>query len=166
MRTVRSCRVPSHLVLLVFVLALAAILPAYGAPATVWVDDCAGVGTGTQGNPYCKIQTAICNIRLTGGTINVLPGTYHEALRVPANISIISTDGPAVTTLDGTGRPCPTADYCTFGLVPSCSAVYFPTAAGATSRIEGVRITNTGGGIELTDVLGKIGAGIVVYGSS
>ena len=157
---------PAHsihaLLLLVVVIGC---LPAR-AQATVWVDDCAGTGTGTFGNPYCKIQTAICNIKTTGGTINVLPGTYHEAIRVTANISIISTDGPAVTTLDATGKPCPTSDFCTIGAQPNCSAVYFPSAAGTTSRIEGIHITNTGGGIDQPAVPAKIGAGILVYGSS
>jgi hypothetical protein len=136
------------------------------AQAEVWVDDCAGTGTGTVGNPYCKIQTAICNIKTTGGTIHVLPGTYHEAIRVTANISIIATDGPATTTLDATGKPCPTADFCTIGAEPNCSAVYFPSAAGTTSRIEGIHITNTAGGKDQPAVPAKIGAGILVYGSS
>jgi thrombospondin type 3 repeat protein len=149
------------------VLALLTFLPAR-AQAEVWVDDCAGTGMGTFGDPYCKIQTAICNIKTTGGMIHVLPGTYHEAIRVTANISIVSTDGPAVTTLDATGRPCPTSDFCTIGAEPNCSAVYFPSAAGTTSRIEGIHITNTAGGKDQTDpsILGKIGAGILVYGSS
>jgi hypothetical protein len=136
------------------------------AQTTVWVDVCAGTGTGTSGDPYCKIQTAICAIKASGGTINVRPGTYHEAIRVTANIAIVSTDGPAVTTLDATGRPCPTSDFCTIGVEPNCSAVYFPSAAGTTSRIEGIHITNTGGGKDQTGFSGKIGAGILVYGSS
>jgi hypothetical protein len=145
--------------------ALGGFLPAK-AQTTVWVDDCLGTGTGTEGDPYCKIQTAICDIKTTGGTINVLPGIYHEAIRVTADITIISTDGPAVTTLDATGKPCPTSDFCTIGTEPNCSAVYFPSAAGATSRIEGIHITNAGGGKDQPGFSAKIGAGILVYGSS
>ena len=163
MRTGLARRAALHVLLLA--LSLVGFLPAR-AQATVWVDDCAGVGTGTQANPYCKIQTAICNIKTTGGTINVLPGTYLEAIRVTANITIISTDGPAVTTLNATGKPCPTADFCTIGAQPNCSAVYFPSAAGSTSRMEGIHITNTGGGIDQPTFTAKIGAGILVYGSS
>jgi hypothetical protein len=147
------------------ILALIGFLPAR-AQATVWVGPCAGTGTGTQANPYCKIQTAICNIKAAGGTINVLPGTYHEAIRVTANISIISTDGPAVTTLDASGKPCPASDFCAIGTEPNCSAVYFPSAAGTTSRIEGIHITNAGGGKDQPSFSAKIGAGILVYGSS
>jgi hypothetical protein len=150
---------------LLLALALFASVPAR-AQAEVWVDDCAGTGTGTVGNPYCKIQTAVCAIKTTGGTIHVLPGTYREAIRVTANIQIISTDGPAVTTLDATGKPCPTSDFCTIGAEPNCSAVYFPSAAGTTSRIEGIRITNALGGKDQPALPGKIGAGILVYGSS
>ena len=150
---------------LVMVLSLIGFLPAR-TQSTVWVGPCTGTGTGTQADPYCKIQTAICNIKTTGGTIHVLPGSYHEAIRVTANISIISTDGPAVTTLDATGKPCPTSDFCTIGAQPNCSAVYFPSAAGSTSRIEGIHITNTGGGIDQPTDLAKIGAGILVFGSS
>ena len=164
MRTVRSWQVAAHV--LILVLAFAWSLPARGVPGTAWVDDCAGVGTGTQGDPYCKIQQAICSLKTTGGTINVLPGIYREALRVTANITIVSTDGPAVTTLDATGRPCPTSDFCRLGAQPNCSAVYFPPAAGATSRIEGIRITNLGGGIDQPDYAAKIGAGILVFDSS
>ncbi len=140
-------------------------LPPAVAQTTVWVDDCAGTGTGTQGDPYCSIQTAICAIKATGGTINVLPGTYREAIRVPADINIVSTDGPVATILDATGRPCPTGDFCTYGTEPNCSAVYFPSAAGTTSRIEGIHITG-GGGKDQPGFLAKIGAGILVYGSS
>src|SRR5437899_584457 len=143
MRSGSACHVFLHAFALA--LSLIGLLPAR-AQTTVWVDDCAGTGTGTQADPYCKIQTAICAIKATGGTIHVLPGTYREAIRVTADIAIISTDGPAVTTLDATGKPCPTTDFCTIGTEPNCSAVYFPSEAGTTSRIEGIHITNAAGG--------------------
>ena len=135
------------------------------AQTTVWADDCTGTGTGTQANPYCKIQTAICAIKATGGTVNVMPGTYHEMLRFPANVTVVSTDGPAVTILDATSRPCVTSDFCTIGTQTNCSAVYFGSAAGSTSRLEGIHIQG-GGGIDQTCCASKIGGGITVYGSS
>ncbi|HEX4824836.1 MAG TPA: right-handed parallel beta-helix repeat-containing protein [Candidatus Polarisedimenticolaceae bacterium] len=146
---------------------MAAAIPAWGQ-VTVWVDDCAGNGTGTQGNPYCKIQTAICAIKATGGTINVMPGTYHECLRFPANVSVISTDGPAVTVLDASGKAGVSTDFCTIGTEIPYAAVYFPSAAGSTSRIEGIHIQG-GGGVDQTcsgTCASKIGGGILVYGSS
>jgi hypothetical protein len=150
------------------------VLAAFGASgtaraqATVWVDDCAGTGSGTQVDPYCKIQTAICNLQNTGGTINVLPGTYHEAIRVKANFTIISTDGPAVTILDATGQPCVSTDFCTYQAGTTCSAVYFPSAALNTSRLEGFHVT---GGVGIDNSCGtnctvKIGGGITIFGSS
>jgi hypothetical protein len=158
----------SALVAIVFVLAT------FGAHAqtVLWVDDCAlpgpapnTPGAGTEGNPYCKIQNAICTLKTTGGTVSVLPGTYNETLRFPADVSVISTDGPATTILNATNKPCVTSDFCTLSATTNCSAVYFPSAAGTTSRIEGLRIQG-GGGIDQTCCDAKIGGGITVYGSS
>jgi hypothetical protein len=155
--------------------AIAVILGACGAAqaqTTLWVDDCAlpgpapnTPGAGTEGNPYCKIQNAICTLKTTGGTVSVLPGTYNETLRFPAGINVVSTDGPATTILNATNMPCVTSDFCTLSATTNCSAVYFPSAAGTTSRIEGLRIQG-GGGIDQTCCDAKIGGGITVYGSS
>ncbi|HJQ98860.1 MAG TPA: choice-of-anchor Q domain-containing protein [Candidatus Polarisedimenticolaceae bacterium] len=142
------------------------------AQTTLYVDDCPvpgpapnTPGAGTVGNPYCKIQNAICTLKTTGGTVSVAPGTYNETLRFPANINVVSTDGPATTILDATNKPCVTSDFCTLSATTNCSAVYFPSAAGTTSRIEGLRIQG-GGGIDQTCCGAKIGGGITVYGSS
>jgi hypothetical protein len=154
------------------ILGIAALIVPTCALADVYVGPAGGAtpcndaGPGTETTPYCKIQTAICQIKATGGTIRVLPGTYHEAIRVTANIQLISTDGPTVTTIDATGKPCPAPDFCTIGAEPNCSAVYFPSAAGTTSRIEGIHVTNNGGGKDQPTFGAKIGAGILVYGSS
>ena len=70
------------------------------AAQEVWVDDdnCPGPGTGTFSDPYCLIQDAICDIKDTGGgDVLVSPGYYNESLRVFTGVSVISTDGPAVT---------------------------------------------------------------------
>jgi hypothetical protein len=146
--------------------AVSTAAPSYAQ--TVWADDCAGTGTGTQANPYCKIQAAICSIKATGGTVQVMPGTYHETLRFPANVTVVSTDGPVVTILDATSRPCVTGDFCTLGVQTNCSGVYFGSAAGSTSRLEGIHIQG-GAGIDQTcggTCAAKIGGGITVYGSS
>ena len=88
-----------------FALALSMLTCGFfpGRAADVWVDDCAGTGAGTVGNPYCKIQTAICSIKTVGGIVHVLPGTYNEAIRVIANVQIISTCRPGAR-IRGTGR--------------------------------------------------------------
>ena len=62
---------------------------------------------GTDPDPYCRIQDAICDLkgsRRRHGLVR--PGHYNESLRMFAGISVISTDGPAVTTIDATGQPC------------------------------------------------------------
>src|ERR1044071_771933 len=127
MRTGRSCKGP--LQVFVFAVAFAGFSPSQ-AQSTVWVDDCAGVGTGTEANPFCKIQRAICDIQATGGEIKVKPGAYHEAIRVTANTRIKPPDGPDVTTIDATGRPCTLPDFCGTATSGTCAAVYFPSTAG------------------------------------
>src|SRR5262245_13973699 len=169
MRFLGALPLRSSLLALLVVLGTAS---AANAQTTLWVDDCQlpgpapnTPGAGTQGNPYCKIQNASCTIKASGGTINVLPGTYLETLRFPANVNVVSTDGPATTILDASNKPCVTNDFCTLSATTNCSAVYFPSAAGTTSRIEGLRIQG-GGGIDQTCCDAKIGGGITVYGSS
>jgi hypothetical protein len=136
----------------------------------VWVDDaaCPGSGTGTQADPYCKIQDAICLHRndVGGVTIRVLPGTYNEAVRMFPNVDLVSTDGPAVTTIDANGKACYTSTCVPSTTALQCSAVYFPT--DASGRLEGFRVVG-GKGIRQTcsgacDAL--IGGGITVFASS
>ncbi|HJQ98325.1 MAG TPA: thrombospondin type 3 repeat-containing protein, partial [Candidatus Polarisedimenticolaceae bacterium] len=162
---------PSRSALLAVVLILGTIGVAH-AQTTLYVDDCPvpgpapnTPGAGTVGNPYCKIQNAICTLKTTGGNITVNPGTYNETLRFPANINLVAPDGPVTTILNATNKPCVTSDFCTLSTTTNCSAVYFPSAAGTTSRIEGFRIQG-GGGIDQTCCDAKIGGGITVYGSS
>ena len=67
-------------------LALGASLvlaPATFAQATLFVDDsnCPGPGTGTSGNPFCRIQAAYA-AAASGDEIRVRAGTYLECVRV------------------------------------------------------------------------------------
>ncbi len=139
---------------------LASLVLAVGAAAAsltqaqqqVYVDDdnCPGPGSGTPTDPYCRIQDAICAIKDTGGgTVWVLPGTYNEAVRMFAGVSVVSTEGPAVTTIDATGKPCIRSD-CTASTVTPCAVVYFPTGSATNAqRLEGFTLTG-GGGIHQT----------------
>src|SRR5262245_58777148 len=89
--------------------------------ATIYVDvtkPCPGAGT--QASPYCTIQGAICH-SVAGDLVSVAPGTYAESLRMRPGVSVVSTGGAAVTTINGTGKPCikgagtppdPVNDYC------------------------------------------------------
>jgi hypothetical protein len=139
------------------------------AQSNVWVDDltCPSQGSGTEGDPYCRIQDAICLHRNDPGgvVVHVLPGSYNEAVRLFAGVDLVSTDGPAVTTINGTGKACIDLN-CAVSSVTPCSTVYLPT--GANGRVEGFRILG-GGGIRQTcggtcDI--QIGGGVTILGSS
>lgn len=145
------------------------------AQSTVYVDDdtCPAPGNGSVGNPFCKIQDGICLLKNSGGgTVLVKPGTYYEAIRLFAGISVISTDGPSVTTINASGRPCITSACTIDATTTSCSAVQFRAVLGVgatqTDRLEGFRITG-GKGTQRTFVDGTpfvAGGGIFVRGSS
>ena len=73
---------------------------------TIHVDltNCPGPGDGSIGDPYCSIQTAIDNA-VNLDEIVVAPGTYFETINFLGKvITLRSSDGPAVTTIDGTGN--------------------------------------------------------------
>ena len=152
-------------------LALACALAASGAAAqvTVYVDDasCPAPGSGTSGDPYCAIQSGICAARPSGGTVLVRPGTYHESLRMFPGVSVVSTDGPAVTTIDATARPCTTSQCVLSTLNLTCATVVFPSGMTSTDRLEGFRIT---GGSGLLRELGAedavAGGGVFVFDGS
>ena len=93
----------SILVALALVLALGAVavLMAGTVEATdgsndVWVDDngpsCPGTGSGTQADPYCKIQTGIDNVA-PGGTVHVYPGKYNENIVIEKSLTLQSVSG-------------------------------------------------------------------------
>ncbi len=122
------------------ILALGAALvlaPGAFAQATLFVDDsnCPGPGTGTTGNPFCRIQTAY-GAAASGDEIRVRAGTYLECVRVadsvpPKNVHLFAEAGPTQTTINATGLNC-------------LSGGGIPTGAvrigGNASSIEGFRI--------------------------
>jgi hypothetical protein len=146
-------------------------------PATaqldVWVNDdnCPGPGIGTPEQPYCKIQDAICFLKdAGGGTVRVEPGLYNESLRMFTGVSVESTDGPAVTTIDADGKPCVTSACVDSQLNLSCSTVVFATGPTNADRLEGFRIIggsglfrDFGGG---TPPNALTGGAVFVYNSS
>jgi len=161
-----------------FVVSLLVVV-AFVAPAaaqeTVWVDqsnpNCPG--TGTELDPYCVIMDAVCAIKGVGGTVWVRPGTYNESVRLFAGMSIRSTDGPAVTTIDGTGQACWTRDCVQSTTSPHCSTVLVSSIDGvgpSTSDVfEGFRITGGTGTLRefanpLPDLV--VGGGVFVFGAS
>jgi parallel beta-helix repeat protein len=87
-------------------LALVAALMSTAAQADIiFVDDdnCPGPGSGTEGDPYCSIQTAIDNAVDTDEVI-VAPGTYFETIRFYGKaITVRSSEEPEVTIIDAQG---------------------------------------------------------------
>ncbi len=147
------------------------------AQSTVYVDaNSTCPGAGTIGNPYCRIQDAICAIRSTGGgTVMVKPGTYNEAVRMFFGVSVVSTNGPLATTINPTSpalKPCITST-CTVSTTTPCAAVYFPSSSGGggstnADRLEGFTITG-GRGIKQTcsgSCNAQAGGGVFILNSS
>jgi len=140
------------------------------AQTTVYVDDvnCPGPGSGTMGDPYCLIQDAICAIKDTGGgDVMVSPGYYNESLRMFGGVSVIATDGPAVTTLDAAGKACITSACADSTTNLTCAAVVYGSGSTPADRLEGLRIT---GGTGLFRNFGTItsvsGGGVFIFNSS
>ena len=81
-------------------------------PTNFYVSASSGVDApdrGTFAAPYATIQYAITNGQplASGDVIHVLPGTYYGCVESPStSVSIVSTDGPEVTLIDGEGRDC------------------------------------------------------------
>jgi hypothetical protein len=118
------------------------------AQQTIYVDDdaCPGPGTGDDLDPYCAIQTAICSIKDTGGgTVMVRPGYYNESLRMFPGVSVVSTAGPAVTTIDATGQACVRSDCLPSTTNLTCSTVVYGSGSTSADRLEGFRITGGSG---------------------
>jgi hypothetical protein len=83
-----------------------AVLASAAHAITIYVDDdnCPGPGSGTQGNPYCSIQTAIDNA-VYGDEILVADGTYtgdgnREIDFLGKRITLRSVNGPDVCIID------------------------------------------------------------------
>ena len=82
---------------------LLAVSTAQGATIFVDAANCPGPGNGSVGDPYCSIQTAIDNAVDTDEIV-VAPGTYFEAINfISKAITVRSSDGAAVTTINGNG---------------------------------------------------------------
>ena len=116
------------------------VLACSSALAQTYVDDdCPLPEMGTQALPYCTIQAAICAIKDTGGgTILVEPGTYMESLRMFPGISVISTGGPTVTTIDAAGQPCTQSDCLPSTTNLTCSAIVWGSGSPPSDRPPGL----------------------------
>ncbi len=159
---------PSGLILLaLFVVSVS--ITTINAQATRYVDDdCVPPGTGTSLDPYCKIQDAICELDGSGGgKVMVRPGTYFESLRMFGGVSVVSTDGAAVTTIDATNQMCIDANCDPRVDTSSCSAVVYGSGSTPADRLEGFTITG-GAGLERNPGTNDFvaGGGIFIFASS
>src|SRR5439155_25861581 len=86
----------------------------------------------------------------SGDLVSVAPGAYNESIRMRPGVSVISTGGYAVTTIDGTGKTCilgqgptpnPGVDFCVPNPdLPVCSTVVFASGFTNDDRIDGFTI--------------------------
>ncbi len=131
---------------------------------TLYVDDdtCPAGGSGTLANPYCHIQDAVC-VGLSGDTVSVAPGTYHEAVRMKPGVSLISQGGAAVTTIDASGQPCTDNNYCAKRTGNQCTVVTFASGHTLATVLDGFTLTGGAGLIQTTKVAG---GGIYVFSSA
>ncbi len=94
---------------LICALIVLAVSTAQAVTIHVDVANCPGPGSGTLGDPYCSIQTAIDNA-VNADEVVVAPGTYFETIDFLGRaITVRSTDPTdpatvAATIIDGTVR--------------------------------------------------------------
>ncbi len=136
---------------------------------TLYVDDstCPGTGSGSQANPFCHIQDAIC-IAVSGDTVSVAPGIYFEAVRMRPGVSVISQAGAAVTTINALNQPCNDTNNLCVKRVGStqCSVVTFGSGHSTSTVLNGFTLT---GGQGLPQPVGAptslAGGGIFIFSS-
>ncbi len=135
------------------------------AGATWYVDDatCPATGNGTLQTPYCKIQDAICAAS-SGDLVSVAQGTYPESIRMRPNVDLVSQSGPALTIINGAGKPCTETDFCT-KRTGQCSTILFGSGHTIATLLDGFTITGGSGTIQ-TATTQVAGGGIYVFSSA
>ena len=104
---------------------------------TTWhvdVASCPGPGSGTEADPFCKIQIAV-DAAQDGDTLLVAPGTYTENITVHAKILTISSTTDARLTIIDAGSP-----------EPGGSPVGLLFTGGASGTVTGFSIINGSSG--------------------
>ncbi|MFQ5671164.1 MAG: thrombospondin type 3 repeat-containing protein, partial [Acidobacteriota bacterium] len=139
----------------------ASLSPALGTALHVDDDSCP-TGNGTLADPFCTIQEAIC-AAVAGDTVNVAPGLYLEAIRMRPGVSLLSDQGPAVTTINAFGQPCTASDFCGKKTGNQCSVVVFASGHTRATVLDGFTLT---GGEGLVQTLQVAGGGIFVFSSA
>ncbi len=117
-------------------------------------DNCPGPGSGTQSDPFCTIQDCI-DATFDGQECHVRPGTYNETINFNGKaITVQSTDGADVTTIDGAGL--------------NDSVVKCVSGEGADTVLQGLTITGGSGGMGLSPSFpsDRVGGGMSNIASS
>lgn len=114
-------------------------LPGRASGQTTWYvddDNCPGPGAGTQADPFCAIQRAI-DESLSADEVIVAPGVYNETIDfIGKAITLRSSDGPDVTTIDATGLD-DTVVRCVSGETPDTILQGFTITGGYVSSRSG-----------------------------
>jgi len=97
-------------------------------------------GSGTQADPYCKIQDGIDAVAQPG-TVHVASGTYQEEITLSDKVQVLGA-GADTTTIQGDG-------------IFSVDALVTASAVGPSTKLDGFTITNNNsgysGGIRITN---------------
>ena len=143
-------------VLTVAVAVFCGLLSAEPAEATtIYVDlaNCPGPGDVSQGNPFCKIQTAI-NAAVNGDTILVADGVYTGTLNKNLDFG-----GKLITLQSASGN----AAACIIDCQGSGRGFYFHTGETAGAIVDGFTIRN--GNATTSSPGGAKGAGVYCSGA-
>lgn len=112
---------------------------------TTWhvdVTNCPAPGSGTQADPFCKIQTAVDTAQ-DGDTVLVAPGTYTENITVHAKTLTISSTTDAPQTIIDAGSPEPGGSPVGLRFTggASCAVTGFSIINGSSGTIDGTGIS-------------------------
>src|SRR5690606_21846560 len=139
-------------------LLFAALAGAGTAQAATLTVDQGAVDCGTEGQPYCTIQSAL-DAAVAGDTVLVADGTYAESVLVSKTVTIVPADG-AAPVIDASGLstipasrivaiPADGVVFRGFSIVGPGSAVGI-SISGQDVTVEGHTITDVLTGIQLT----------------
>ncbi|MGB2985909.1 MAG: right-handed parallel beta-helix repeat-containing protein [Phycisphaerae bacterium] len=130
---------------------------------TMWYvddDNCPGPGSGTQGDPFCKIQDGIDTAEDTD-TVLVSPGTYNELVNFNGKaITLKSTDGSDVTTIHGEGLSGTSVVTCSNGEGPDTVLQGFTITGGEDSGMQNIGSNPTVTRCSFLYSLGYVGGGM------
>ena len=127
-----------RLALVATVLATVTRGPVLASDWYVDLDNANCPGTGRPTDPFCAIADAVA-VASDGDTIHIAAGRYHENLALDKDLTLIGTEGQAVTFIDGGGGQ-------RVLTIPSGTTIALDGLA-----ITGGHVSGDGGGIHASD---------------